>query len=131
MKKRRKKYTGPKKILKRKVSKGNGSLNNQRRFRKSFLPTLILAIVLWGLMAYIVYFVNPFSFLALPIFFVTLFTTLLLTFSILFTGARRGLLTSIVVTSFLSLRYFGVGNIVNLVLIIGLALAIEYYFTKK
>jgi hypothetical protein len=131
MKKKRKKYTGPKKILKRKISKSNSSLNSQRKFRKSFLPALVLAIVLWGLMAYIIYFVDPYSFLAIPIFFATLFTALLLTFSVLFANARRGSIVAVSVMFFLLLRYLGIGNAVNFILIFGLAAAFEYYFHKK
>ena len=98
--------------------------------RRNFLPTLLITIFLWVLLGGLVYFVDPDVFLAVPIFFVLFFSANLFTFSLLFVGTRRGLITSSSITTFLLLSYLGVGNILNLVLILAIAICIELYFSR-
>lgn len=99
--------------------------------RKNFLPTLLLTVVLWGLLAGLIYFVDPETFGAVSLFFVLVFFCLLFTFSLIFANSRRGMVASVAVTFFLLLTYFGIGNILNAILIIAIALCIELYFTVK
>jgi len=99
--------------------------------RKNFLPTLIITLLLWFLVAGIVYFIDPHTFGVLPLFFVLIFIAFLFSFSIIFSHTRRGFLTALGLTLFLILRYFGVGNLLNLLLISGVIIAIEIYFTRK
>lgn len=99
--------------------------------RKNFLPTLLITILLWGLLGALVYFIDPATFAAVPLFFVLIFSCLLFTFSLLFAGGRRGLIGSIAITLFLILAYLGVGNILNLALILAIAVCIELYFAKR
>jgi hypothetical protein len=99
--------------------------------RKNFLPTLLITILLWGLLGALVYFIDPSTFAAVPLFFVLIFSCLLFTFSLVFAGGRRGLIGSIAITLFLVLAYLGVGNILNLILIIAIAVAVELYFSHK
>jgi len=96
--------------------------------RKNFLPTLLITVLLWLLLAGLVYFVDPGNFAAVPVFFVLLFTALLFTFSLLFTNTRRGLIGSVSLSIFFVLAYLGVGNILNLLLIVAIAVSIELYF---
>lgn len=102
----------------------------QTRRRKNFLPTLIVTLLLWSLTASLVYFVDPETVLAVPGFFVLVFLSLLFTFSTMFANSRQGFLISIGITLFLILRYFGVGNILNFLLISGLLVTAEIYFKR-
>lgn len=99
--------------------------------RRNFLPTLILTIALWLLVAALVYFVDPDTFFAIPAFFILGFFALLFTFSTLFENSRRGLIVAAAITVFLILRYFGIGNIINLLLVVAIAVTIELYSVKN
>lgn len=99
--------------------------------RKNFFPTLILTILLWTAVGALVYFVEPDSFGAIPAFFVVVFFALLFTFSTIFANTRRGFLASLGITAFLILRYLGVGNILNFLLIAGLIIVLELYFLRR
>jgi hypothetical protein len=95
------------------------------------LPTLLITILLWLAIAGLVYFIDPGTFGAVPLFFAGLFMALLFTFSLIFANSRRGIVTAIALTFFLLLMYFGVGNILNLILIVAIAVCIELYFSLK
>jgi hypothetical protein len=99
--------------------------------RKNFLPALLVTILLWFSLSGLIYFIDPRTFGAVPLFFVLLFITLLFTFSLLFAGIRRGLITSLSLSLFAVLSYLGVGNIINLLLIVAIAISIELYFRQR
>jgi hypothetical protein len=101
------------------------------RLRKNFLPTLLVIVLLWSSIFFIVYFVDPKTHGALIILFVISFLALLLTFATIFANTRRGLLAAITLTIFLLFAYLGIGNIINLLLLIGIAITTEYYLMKK
>ena len=101
------------------------------KLRKNFFPTLLITLTLWGILAGMVYFVNPFSFAAIPFFFLLTFLALLFTVSTVLANSKQGVIISLAITTFLILRYFGVGNILNLLLIVGVVIAIEIYIYKK
>ena len=86
---------------------------------------------MWGLVGGIIYFIEPETFGVIPLFFVLVFFALLFTNSLIFGNKRRGLIISISLTLFLLLRYFGVGNILNFLLLAGLALTVELYLAKR
>ena len=104
-----------------------------RKKRKNYLPTLVLILVLWSLLGAMVYFVEPELIkdilvpgLYLP-FFVVLFPTVFFTLSIVLANARRGLFTTLGIIGFLILRVYQLGNLLNLLLIIGILVAIDRY----
>jgi hypothetical protein len=99
--------------------------------RKNFLPSLIFTLLLWIGLGLVVYFVDPQTFGGIYLFFFLVFVSLLFTFSLIFTSSRRGLILSIVLTIFLVLRYFGVGNILTFILILALGVTIELYFARR
>jgi hypothetical protein len=99
--------------------------------RRNFLPTLIVTILLWIIFVGLIYFIDPGSFAAIPIFFILLFITLLFTFSLIFASTRRGLISSLSLLLFSVLAYLGVGNILNLLLIVAIATCIEIYLAKQ
>ncbi|OGM09543.1 hypothetical protein A2159_00120 [Candidatus Woesebacteria bacterium RBG_13_34_9] len=101
------------------------------RLRKNFFLTAIVIILLWTLLALFIYFVEPNQFAAIPTFFVLLFFSLLFTTSTIFANSRRGTIISLTLIIFLFLRYIGVGNIINLLLLIGLVISTEIYFSKR
>lgn len=78
-----------------------------------------------------VYFVDPSTFSIIPVFFIILFVALLFTLSTLFANTRRGATTALAIILFLVLRFLGVGNILNLLLILGLIITTEIYFSKN
>ena len=98
--------------------------------RKNFLPTLLITLSFWGAVIFIIYFVDPSNTLTIPLFIVATFLAFLFTFAIAFANTRRGLFTSLVITTFIVLRYFGVGNLLNFVLLAGIAITAEVFFTK-
>lgn len=99
--------------------------------RKNFLPTLLLMILLWLTLGALVYFIEPDTFGAVPLFFLITFMAVLFTFSLIFAASRRGLIGAIGITLFLVLAYLGVGNILNLILIVAIAVSIELYFSLR
>jgi hypothetical protein len=101
------------------------------KLRKNFFPTLAVTLLLWAALAGLVYFVEPDAPLALIAFFILVFLALLFTFSTVFANSRRGLIATLALVVFLLLRYLGVGNILNFLLIAGVAVTIELYFWKK
>jgi len=99
--------------------------------RKNFFPTLIVTIIVWLSLGFLVYFVEPDFLFAIPLFFVLVFFALLFTFSTILVNSRQGLIVSSALTTFLILRYFGVGNIINFLLLMGLAITLELFIQKK
>lgn len=99
--------------------------------RRNFLPTFLTTIFLWLFLGGLIYFIDPGSFGAILLFFVLTFFSLLFTFSLIFANSRRGIVATIAITFFLTLMYFGVGNFLNLILIIAIATCIELYFSLK
>jgi hypothetical protein len=49
---------------------------------------------------------------------------------VLFINTKRGLVTTCGITLFLILRYFGLGNILNFILIMGVAISLEMYWSR-
>jgi len=98
--------------------------------RKNFFPTLIVIFILWGFIAALIYLVDPTNFGVIPVFFILFFFSSFLTFATLFANTGRGALVSAGLTLFLILRYLGVGNVINLLLIFGVLLSLELYFSK-
>ena len=103
----------------------------ETRLRKNFFPTLLATSFLWLLTASLVYFTDPSSFGLVPLFLFLVFLSLIFTFSIILANTRRGTILSGVLILFLFLRYLGVGNILNFLLLTGIGIAAELYFARK
>lgn len=97
--------------------------------RKNFLPTLLLTIFAWIVTLLIIFFLKPTSALIICLFFLAVFLTLFLTLSIIVSDTKKGAIISGGLFLFLVLRFFGVGNFLNLILIAGLSIAL-YTFAK-
>ncbi len=101
-------------------------LNTRKKVRLSVLITVLL----WFSLLSLFFFTNPDTNLLVVVFFVNFFLALLFLFSILLLSTRRGLMISIAATLFLIMRLAGTGNVLNLLLIIGILIALEFYFGK-
>lgn len=103
----------------------------EKKFRKSFLPTFVITVLLWTGTFGIVYFIDPYKKGAIPLVFTAILFALFFTLSIVFMNSRRGFLTATAITVFIILRYFGIGNLLNLFLIAGISVAMDIYFSKQ
>ena len=101
------------------------------KLRKNFFPTLLVIVVFWLTLGSIIYFVDPESFGAILLFFLILLFALLFTTSTLFANTKRGLIITLAIIFFLILKYLGVGNVVNFLLIFALAIVFEIFYLKK
>jgi len=101
--------------------------------RKNFLPSLIIIIVLFLSLVSIIYFTDPSSQFFIYLFFINLFLFLFFLAALILVDSRRGLILSSCVTMFAILRLFGMGNLLNALLITGLGIIAEIYagFTKR
>lgn len=99
--------------------------------QKNYAATFFLIIILWVSLAFIIYTLPPKAFGVLPAFFTILFLALLFTLSVLLTNTRRGFMSSAAITLILLLRYFHIGNVINILLLIGAFIAFEYYLSPK
>lgn len=99
--------------------------------RWGLLTSFLITTLLWIAVSGIVIFIDPYTDWSIIVFFISLFLALLFTFSLLFQNSRRGLVVSSSLVLFLILRFFGIGNIINLLLLIGLATAVEVFFRKS
>ena len=103
----------------------------EKRLRNNLFWLILLAVMLWLGLFGMVYLIEPSTLLIVPLFFIVIFIALLLTFSLLFSNTRRGVLGSLGVLSFLILRYLGVGNILNLLLISAIVVAMDLYLSRE
>lgn len=99
--------------------------------RKNFFPTLFVTILFWLLLIGLIYFVDPESFGAILLFFIILFSALFFTLAVILGNTRRGVIYCLCIIIFLALRYLGVGNILNFMLIFGVGITSDIYFTRK
>lgn len=101
------------------------------RLRKNLVWLVLFTALLWLGLFGMVYLIEPSTFLVIPLFFVVFFIASLLTFSLVFSNTRRGVLTSCGILAFLTLRYLGVGNVLNLLLISAIVIAVEFYLVRE
>lgn len=100
--------------------------------RKNFLPTLLLIVFIFFTILGIIYFFPPNNSFIISLFFILTFLLFLFIFSLAFGKTRNGLIVAVAINLFLVLRLFGVGNILNFLLLTSLALvAILYEKFKK
>lgn len=99
--------------------------------RKNFLGLFVLTGFLWFSIFIIVYFVDPQYPWAIPLMLLTLLSALFVTCTAIFENKRRGALISIAIVLFLLLRIIGIGNVLNFILIMAIAITIEIYYSKR
>ena len=106
-------------------------LLNVNTKRKNYLPTLLATMFLLGIDVAIVYFTDPSNILNLTAFLLVTFAACTFIFSIVLLNTKRGILVSLGVIIFLMLRYLGVGNILNALLLAGVLIAINIFLNSK
>ena len=84
----------------------------------------------WLLLGGLVYFFVPEGWGNLAVFFGLLFWASFLTSGLVLRHRRRSLLTAVLIEVFFVMRYFGLGSILNLVLLAGLLVTVEVYLTR-
>jgi hypothetical protein len=96
---------------------------------------MVLIVVLWGVLGLMIYLVDPelvrdvlIPGLYLP-FFLLFLAAAFFTLAVIFANSRRGFLVALGLTVFLILRVYQLGNLLNLLLIIGIVVAINRYFS--
>ena len=97
--------------------------------RRNFLPTAAVSLVILTVWLVVFFLVPPETHLAPLLFLALTFLQVLFITSLIFANTRRGLLTSLGAVSFLITKYYGVGNYLTLLLIIGILVTVEYYLS--
>jgi len=98
--------------------------------KKRFLGTLILTLLCWGGVFALVNLTEPNS-MSLFLFFLILLFALFLTFSIIFGNSRRGFFAAFYICFLLFLKLIKMANYLNIILLTGLFLTAEVFFSKK
>jgi hypothetical protein len=99
--------------------------------RKNFFPTLVLAVLSWLGWFFVLLRIPPETTFSLFAFFFLLFVALFLTSALLLANSRRGLMAALFVILVLVFRYYQIGNLVNLILLLAIFVALELFFSKK
>jgi hypothetical protein len=100
------------------------------KLRRNFLPTLLIIILLWFIVAFIINFVDPYASWALQAFLLSVFLALFFTFTIITSSKRRGFLISFGILLILIFSYFGLGSYFNIILIAGIMITTELFFNR-
>jgi len=101
------------------------------KLRRNFLPTFIITVFLWIGLISVIFLIDPQQKGAMVIFFLIAFFAFFFTLSIVFINSRRGFLLSLCTILFMILRYFGFGNWLNFLLILGVYIVSEIYFSQN
>ncbi len=96
--------------------------NLESKKRKFPLGIIAFTIFLWLTLLFLIYLIDPGTLGVVPFFIFIFFLATYFTF--------KRLSFSIALTLFLILKYLKIGNIINFLLLLGTAIAYEYY-TKK
>lgn len=99
--------------------------------RKNFLPTLFLAGLSWLGWGFILLKIPPESTFLIFAFFFLLFSALFLTSALIFANSRRGLMTALLIIFVLIFRYYQIGNLLNLLLLLAIFVALELYLSQR
>jgi len=108
----------------------NFKIKRSRFKRKNFLPTLILATLLWGVWFWFIFSFPPANNFLLFTFYFLLFLATFLTTALIFANSRRGLLAALFLILFLLFQYHHLVNFLNILLLLGIFIALEIYFSK-
>jgi hypothetical protein len=108
----------------------NFKIKRSQLKRKNFLPTLILAIIFWGIWVWFIFSFPPANNFLIFIFCLLLFLATFLTAALIFANSRRGLLIALFLILFLLFRYHHLANILNILILAGIFISLEIYFSK-
>ncbi len=104
-----------------------------KKRRKNYFPTLVLILLLWSLLGLMLVYVEPelvkdvlVPGLYLP-FFLLFFPASFFSLALLLANTRRGLIASLGLSVYLVLRIYQLGNLLSLLLIVGIVIAVTRY----
>ncbi len=97
---------------------------------KNFLPTFLLAILFWVTWVWFIFSYPPANNFLLFTFYCLLFLAAFLTSSLIFGNSRRGFFLACFLILFLLFRYYQIANFLNLLLVGGIFLSLEAYFSR-
>lgn len=99
--------------------------------KRSLMFPLFIALVSWALLGLLVYFVNPD--VLKPIwyapFWILLWISSTWSISLILGKVARGAFYGTAVVIFFALRFFGIGNMLNVLLLLGIAFIGDLYFS--
>lgn len=98
---------------------------------KNFFPTLILAMIFWGLWGWVIYSLAPTNNLVLIAFYLLLFLAAFLTSALIFANSKIGAIIALLLVLILNFLYFKIGNILNLSLLTAIFLLLVIYLKSK
>ncbi len=99
--------------------------------RKNFLPALILTLIFWGGLGWLIYSFPPESFWLIISFYLLFFGAVFFTIALSFGNSKIGFTTALWAFLFLLMRYFKIGNILNLSLLTLIFLLIGFYLYRN
>ncbi len=99
--------------------------------RKNFFPTLLLTLFFGAGWGWVVFKTAPTNNWSLFAFFSLFFVAIFLASALILANSRRGALVAAGLTLFLLFRYYQLANALNLILLLGILVSIEAYFSKK
>ena len=104
-----------------------------KKRRKNYFPTLVLILLLWSLLGLMLVYVEPelvkdvlVPGLYLP-FFLLFFPASFFSLALLLANTRRGLIASLGLSVYLVFRIYQLGNLLSLLLIVGIVIAVTRY----
>jgi hypothetical protein len=98
--------------------------------RKNFLPALILTLIFWGGLGWLIYNFPPESFWLIISFYLLFFGAVFFTVALSLANSKIGLITALWAFTFLLMRYFKIGNFLNLSLLTLIFLLLGFYIYK-
>lgn len=119
-----------------KLTKINLEATRKRRLeghiiRKGVLVSVSVIILVTSVLLYIVFFVSPDIFWAIPTFFILMFVDFFYIFSILFVKRGRGLIAATTLTFVIILKYIDVTTYLFYLVPLSLGIAVELFLNFK
>lgn len=102
-----------------------------KRRRKNFFPTFVLAILFWLGWIFVLFKIPPEPNLSFLAFFLFLFLAVFLASALLFANSKQGFVAASFVIFVLLFRYYQIGNLLNLFLLLTIFIALEFFFFTK
>lgn len=99
--------------------------------KKRFLPVFFTGLVFWGAFLYLIFFLPPENNFLIFTFHFSLFWALFFSLALLFRNTRRGFLLATAIIIFLALRFLKQSHPLNLILLGGIILTLEIYFSRQ
>lgn len=92
---------------------------------------MVFAIIFWVAWGYFVNFFPPKDNFFIAVFFFLLLVSVFLSGALIFANSRRGLLLALFIVLLLILQYFQIANVLNIGLLMGIFLSLEFFFSRK